>query len=344
MKGERRESVLMRFGAGLVFAALLALSTATPAAAGSSDEVKGWIAAVDLALTQPAGLDEEYAFQSNGLVTPVQGTRRTIDNSADSTFRITGGYSFGLGMGRLEVSYWSFDHGDSESGRLDGFVFPSVFGYGAYSTYAYFLSDPSGVSTSAHSQINADTVDVDYSRAMDVGDNFSFRWLAGLRTATFKEDVKFSGADATYFVKQYRQMNSDAFGLKVGGRGTFGFTRLFSLEGGVALSLLQTDVKGHSSQSITGSFATATEDNRAEDKNGRGQILDVDLKGVWTEGPVSIYLGYSVSSWDGMARDPNPPRTQGTPLTPGGNRDSVSFDSFNVGVIYRFGARGLAPP
>ena len=325
---------------------------AGPAAAG--DDVKGWMVALDLALTQPGGLDQEYALQSDTSTTPVQGTRHLLDIDADSTFRITGGYNFGLDLGSLEVSYWSFDSDDARSETMGGVVYPTVFGYGYFSNYSLYsssLTSSYGVRTRAESSLKASSLDVDYSRAIDAGENFTLRWLAGLRTVTFEEEVKFDGSDTDYYgygtsIQQRRHVDSDAFGVKVGGRGTFGFTKRFSMEGGASISLLRADVKGDSEQTIIDSITpfTGSERNRGEDSSGRGQILDLEIRGIWTEGPLSIYLGYSASSWEGLVRDPNPPRTSFFPLAAGRSRDTVSFDSFNVGAIYRFGGRRLAAP
>jgi len=43
-------------------------------------------------------------------------------------------------------------------------------------------------------------------------------------------------------------------------------------------------------------------------------------------------------------RDPNPPRSTVYPTVAGRSRDTVQFTSFDVGLIYRFGARRLAAP
>jgi len=343
--------------------AMLVLAPATPASA-ADEEMKGWILGLDLALTQPGGFDQEYAIERDPLATPVHGRRHLLDNDAKATTRIMAGYNFGLGLGSLEVSYWGFDNDDSRSDVVSGYVYPTVFGYGYYSSSSPYLASPYGVRTRAKSSIKATSLEVDYSRALDVGDNFTFRWLAGLRSVTFEEEVQFDGSTSVYIyggyygayyatseISQKRHMDSDAFGIKVGGRGTFGFTRRFSLEGGAALSLLTADIKGNSSQAVSyvdplspaASFSF-TESNRAEGESGRGQILDLDLRGIWTEGPLSIYLGYSASSWEGLVRDPNPPRSHYFPFAAGRARDSVSFTSFDVGIIYRFGARRLAAP
>ena len=345
------------FGPGICLAALLALA-ATPAAAGG-DEVKGWILGLDLALTQPGGLDQEYAFQTDILTTPFPGRRHLLDNDPKATTRIGAGYNFGLDLGSLEVSYWGFDNDDGRSGVMSGEVYPTVFGYAYYGFTSAYLSSPYGVRTRAKSHVQAASLDVDYSRALDVGSNFTFRWLAGLRSVTFEEEVTFEGSATdyygfTYSITQKRHVDSSAFGVKVGGRGSFGFTKRFSLEGGVAVSLLQANIKGDSRQTIASDKVILTDPpvpplsvswlNRADGDSGRGQILDLDLKGIWTEGPLSVYLGYSASSWEGLVRDPNPPRSTVYPLISGRSRDSVSFNGFNVGIIYRFGARRLAAP
>lgn len=342
-------------GTGICVAALLALAAAPAAAA--AEEVNGWILGLELALTQPGGLDQEYAFEGDILTTPIQGRRHLLDNDPKATTRISAGYNFGLDLGSLEVSYWGFDNDDSRSEAMSGYVYPTLFGYG-YSPSEYgfispFLSSPYGVRTLAESQVQATSLDVDYSRALDVGSNFTFRWLAGLRSVTFEEEVTFEGSASDYYgygysITQKRHMDSSAFGVKVGGRGTFGFTKRFSLEGGLAVSLLRADIKGDSRQTITSTdpydpFTTSWR-NEADGDSGRGQILDLDLRGTWTEGPLSIYLGYTASSWEGLVRDPNPPRSTFYPLIAGRSRDSVSFDGFNVGIIYRFGARRLAAP
>ncbi len=340
------------FVPGICLAALLALAAAPAAAA--DDEVRGWVLSLDLALTQAGGLDQEYALQTNIFASPIPGRRHLIDNDPSATFRIRGGYNFGLDLGGLQVSYWGFDNDDRRADLMSDDVYPTLFGYG-YSYYGSpaYLSSPYGVRTLAKSSVQASSLDVDYSRALDVGGNFTFRWLAGLRTVTFEEEVTFRGTVPDYYgydysISQKRHIDSTAFGVKVGGTGSFGFTKRFSLEGGAALSLLQARIKGDSRQTIASSdpydpFSVSWRNYGKED-SGHGRILDLDLRGVWTEGPLSVFLGYSASSWEGLVRDSNPPRSPFYPLVAGRSRDSVSFSGFNVGVIYRFGARRLAAP
>ncbi len=345
-------------GPGACVLALLILAAASPAAAASDEDVKGWVVAVDLALTQPSGLDQEYAFQFDTTSVPQTGIRHIMKNDADATFRFTAGYNFGLAMGGLQVSFWSFDHDDKQSDSLSGQVFPSIFGYGLYTQSYPFVEayNAPGVGTFATSSVKASTVDLEYTRALDVGENFTFRWLAGLRTADFEEGrtVELQGAYAgkPMTIQQNGHMDSKARGIKVGGRGIYGFTKHQSLEGGLAFSLLQGDSKGDSSQTfrvfdaadLTAPPTVYSEAQRAEDKSGQGQILDLDLKYVWTADALSVYLGYSYSAWEGLVRDPNLPRTTYFSVTGAGGRDTVIFSGFDVGIIYRFGARRLAAP
>jgi hypothetical protein len=338
---------MRRVATGWALAALLALAAPTGASAAANDELKGWMLALEVALTQPSGLEQEYAVLSTIPPSPVAGSRLLLDNDADLTYRISGGYNFGLDMGSLEVSYWTFDNDDKESGAQSGYVIPALFGYGFYSFQAAYLG---GATTRATSSVKASTLDVDYSRALDVGERFTFRWLAGLRTASFEEDRSLDVDGATagydYAVRQTRHFDSDAFGVKVGGRGSFGFTEHFGMEGGLAVSLLQADSKGNSFQSITelSGPVTSSERNRGEDDSALGKIIDVDLRGTWTSGALSVYIGYSASSWEGFVQDPNPPRSPVFPIIAGRSRDSVSFNSLNAGIIFRFGSQRLAAP
>lgn len=337
---------MRRVATGWALAVLLALAAPATASAAANDEMKGWMLALEVALTQPSGLDQEYAFL--GAPPPaVVGSRLVLDNDTDLTYRITGGYNFGLDMGSLEVSYWTFDNDDQESKTPSADVFPTLFGYGFYSTGTPYLS---GATTRATSSVKASTLDVDYSRALDVGEKFTFRWLAGLRTASFEEerslDVDGAYGGYSYSIRQTRHVDSDAFGVKVGGRGTFGFTEHFGMEGGLAVSLLQADSKGDSFQSVTdlSGPTTSSERNRGEDDSGTGKIIDLDLRGTWTSGALTVYIGYSASSWEGFVEDPNPPRTSFFPIASARSRDSVSFDSLNAGIIFRFGSQHLAAP
>jgi hypothetical protein len=314
-------------------AALAVLASGSPAHAAGAD-YQGWFVALDLATTQPTGLDQSAA----NLVDPATGftTRKVIDNDADFTFAIKGGYSWGE-LGGLEVSYWSFDNDQSED-HVDNanYVFPTVFGYGynlgSYGLYAY----PTTYTTS--SSVKASVIDVDYFRAMDVGERFTIKWLAGLRSASYEEDLGFNGSDSggSYYIES-KHIESDAFGVKVGAVLSFGFTDRFALQGKMAFSFLQGSTQSQRSiQSVVGSDRVEVDAD-----NVRGEIRDYDLRGVWMWENLDVYLGYGGQTWDGLVEDPLGSGSCCSVSTyQTSTRNSIGFNSLHAGIVFRFGGHG----
>ena len=111
--------------------AALSLAAAVIAAAGwpamaAPEDYKGFFLALDLANTQPNGLDQQYATYID--LTTGFGTRKVIENDADLTYEVKIGYSWGP-LGGLAVSYWSFDNEDEVQDTVTGStVYPTVFG------------------------------------------------------------------------------------------------------------------------------------------------------------------------------------------------------------------------
>jgi hypothetical protein len=342
-------------------AAALALWAPAGHAEAAGDDVKGWYFAVDAALTQPSGLDQDYALQVDLFSSPVRSRIHRIDNDDDATFRGTVGYNFGLGLGSLQVAWWGFENNDAGSMSGYGAVVPTLFGYSYINAYysSYYPGFLSGglypVTAASESKVEATLIDLDYIRPMDAGESFTVRWLAGLRVASFEEEQTFAGTDTFYsLITSSKRIEADGFGIKAGATAVYDFTPNFSVEGGVAASLLQAKTKAEADvfqTDLTGLFFPTTigETIRDEDDFVRGHILDLDLRAVWSAGPIDVYAGYTVSSWEGIVRDPLPPRSSGFPFPSGlpsgaDSRDGISFNSVQVGIRWRIPARGLAGP
>jgi len=326
--------------AAFAVAALSIWAFATPAAAADKD-FRGWFAALDLALTQPNSLDQHFASRVDSL-TPeaVVGERLVLENDSDATFRASVGYNFGLDLGSLQVSYWSFDNDDSQTGTVAGALVPTIFGYGY--NLSMYISNPA---FAAGSSVKASTADLDYTRSIEVGDNFKLRWLAGLRVASYEEEQAFAGTDGTYSYFQDKRIDADALGLRVGATGVFDFTEHFRLEGGMSVSFLQGNTKGKASEASDSTFfciggvAPCSETLEGEDEYVRGEIRDLDLRAVWGAGPVDVSIGYSASFWDGLVKDPVPANgASGFSFAgEGPSRDGISFNSLHVGILWKFG-------
>ena len=319
------------------FTALLLVALVTPTVA-ADNEYKGWFAALDVALTQPNSLDQHYADNIDPSGPIFQSRRLAIDNDTDTTIRFNFGYSWGT-QGSLQVSYWEFDNEDRESGFLAYYVYPQVVGSGSYFYYAQFLYD---ADFEARSTVTATTIDLDFVRPVEIGDTFTLKWLAGLRVAEYEEDLSFLGDDGGSIYFQEKHLESDAVGLRVGVAGVFEFTEHFALESGLEVSFLQADTEA------TGSMSDDTGvpilGFQASDDNTSGEIRDVWVEAVWSYDHLDWYLGYAVSSWDGLVTDPFSNVGQSPflilPITGGRGREGISFNSAYGGVRWRFGGPG----
>ena len=332
------------------------LAASAPAEAASSD-FKGWLVSLDLALAQPVGLDNHIATVSNVNVFPSRTERITMENDPDVTWRAQVGYGFGLDLGQIKVSYWSFDNDDKESFTRTGFVAPALFGYGFYGSmyicnktgYYGYCDSSLPLTFTGGSGVKAKTWDVDYSRDSEVGSRFSLNWLAGLRVASYEEEQSFEAFDGLYLYRQAKSWDADAVGLRVGAGGTLGITEHFSLRGSLAYSALLGSTEGKSSQTFvnggnTCGFPPCTDIREGKDDKLRGNILDLELKGVWSAGPVDVSLGFVSSNWSGFVQDPVPAQAFGL-IPEGSSNDSIGFDRFEFGVLWRIGgSRGVGPP
>jgi len=323
-----------------VFMALALLALGAPAHAVDTD-YKGWYGNLDLALSQPNSLDQDFANHSRATGTgTAQNERLSMDNDTSLTYRLDVGYSWGR-KGRLQVSFWQFDNDDSRGDTLNGGVYPTIFGYGTYG--AQYIFNPSGVDFEATSNTKASTWDVDFIRPMRAGDTLTINWLAGLRVAKFEEDQSFEGFDGVYTYTQDKHIESNAVGLRVGATMAFNFTKHFGVEAGAAFSFLQGDTEGISHQSCPAGSScdaggvTSRESNEAQDDAVRGDIQDYHLRAVWSSGPLDWYVGYGMSAWGGIAADPVPAIISGVGGSPPQTRNNISFNGFDVGVRWRFG-------
>jgi hypothetical protein len=323
-------------------ASLVMLATANPAFA-ADDQARGWYAALDLALAQPNSLDQHYADVTDFSSGTPRSERLVLENDADSTFRLSVGYRFGKGLGSLQVSYWTFDNDDRQEGAVAGYVVPAIFGSGYYGTYygGYYGAYLANPAVTATSSVKATTMDVDYQRPMAAGEKTTINWLMGLRLATYEEDQGFVGNDGGGDYIQTKHIESDAAGFRFGASARFAFTKSFSLQGGVAMSFLQADTEGTASQTFPGG---AIETRHAEDDYIRGTIWDFDLRALWTFGALDYYVGYTASSWEGMVADPVPANTAADSFptflpfpSPARDRESIGFNGWQAGVVWRFG-------
>lgn len=322
-------------------AAFLLLAATSPARADDKG-YKGWFAALDLATTQPNGLDQHFANEPAGA--PPDNVRRlVIDNRSHLSWRGSVGYGFGKDWGSLQASYWSFDHEDSDSGTAPYAFWPTIFGSDYTNGVVYM---PDATDFKATSKIKARTYDLDYVRPIAVGEKFTVKWLAGLRAARFEEDQHLAATDAVFgLVLESKHLESRAYGPRLGVTGVFGFTRHFSLEAAMAVSFMQAN-SDHDSSEMPGTNPTPapTITFKGSNKHNRGEIRDFDFKVVWDYGPVDYFVGYEASEWDGLVTDFLVTALCCAPSPADGARQTIAFNSFHAGITYRFGRVREPPP
>ena len=222
------------------------------------EDYKGWFLALDLASTQPGGLDQQYAtyVDQSGGPTNGFGTRMVIENDADLSYGASIGYAWGA-LGGLAVSYWGFDNEDEVVDSVTGsLVYPTVFGMYAFNYGQSFSLGNAGyfpVDLTATGKVQASTIDIDYFRPMQAGEKLTITWVAGLRSATFEEDRTFDGADTSgvYYIET-KHIESDGFGVKLGATAMFGFTDHFGLQGSMAFSFLQATIDAVATRNVNG--------------------------------------------------------------------------------------------
>jgi hypothetical protein len=334
----RRRSIPARAAVlGVALVATMAVAAAPALAADPSYE--GWFLALDAAMTQTTGLDQHYATAYD----PATGGQELLilDNDAGFSGQAGIGYKWGE-LGALTLSYWSFDNDDNTSAvENTRVIYPTVFGgYGANNspyggTYGLGVGYSFPVNYSVTSSVKASTIDLEYSRPVQVGERVTISWIAGLRSVTFEEDLGFSGDDsAGYYYIQDRHIKSDGYGIKVGALFGFGLTEHFNLQGLLAFSLLQGSTDAVTTQTAVGGFDDLTVSN----DNIRGEIRDYDLRAMWSWKTVDAYFGYGGSTWDGLAADPTGDMNNlGATKSDGHDRSSIGFNSFHAGVVFRFG-------
>ncbi|HEU5179662.1 MAG TPA: Lpg1974 family pore-forming outer membrane protein [Candidatus Polarisedimenticolia bacterium] len=310
--------------------------------ASHAEDARGWLLALDLALAQPTGVDQPLA-----LVSAPRSERISLEHDADLAWGAGLGYAFGPNHGRIQVSYWTFENDDAENFTQTGTVYPQLFGYGYYGSF-YLCNQSSGgcdstlpVSFAGTFNIKASTWDLDYADTLEITEHFGLKWLAGLRTASYEQEQSFEGFDGYYTYLQDKSLDVDAIGIRVGAAGDFHLSQHFSLRAGMAYSSLIGTSEGKASQRIV--ELGLSESRSGKDDNFSGSILDLELRGVWSAGPVDISLGLTNSQWNGFPRDQVPAvGFQG--VGESSVDDSLSFSSFEVGLLWRFGRQRFTSP
>ncbi len=240
---------------------------AAPAAAqlgwgrGPGSEEEGFFLFVEAVLATPRGTDQVVATteeEANGTRTlrPV-----AVDWGGEPAGRLPLGYRWPGGT-RVAVRCWRFDNdtgvrGDGPAGGLTHFqVGTPIYAYGYY--YGT-LGAPGHFDFVG--RIEAESLDLDWGRSEEFGEQLRLEWSLGLRFAGLDETLEgfydFDASTSAYFGEfayfASRTSESRMAGLGATLEGDYRFTERFHLRGRASLSVLDGSVEGRSSLVAAGS-------------------------------------------------------------------------------------------
>jgi len=318
---------------------------------GYGYEQEGFFVLLDLAVTQPGNTDQVIGQTLDFAGTSERSGTIAPDWSSGPAGRVGFGYRWASGSS-VSLAVWRYDDDASldadgpAGGFLDFTIGPSVFVGGNLVSFG----DPGHAAFDA--SIEATTVDVAFARRHELSDTLAVEWSAGLRFASFDENLNgsydlcaSSGCTGGTFLPGEvvydadRSTESSMLGVRTGVTGRYRLSPSMAVRSGIAVSLLTGDLESTSGLTPSGTVNTATEPATrfVEDESDRsGQIVDLDLGLEFdvVRDRLRLSVAWEHSVWDGIARDlaRNPPGQ----FAINASRDSVSFTGLRLGVSYRF--------
>ena len=194
-------------------------------------------------------------------------------------------------------------------------------------------------------EVEARTADLAWGHNVSISEEFSMDLTVGLRFADFKETMDGSYGEVDEFdlgtgpVLASKSNQGEMFGLRLAARGSYRFSRSFSLTASLGFSMLDGELTASSSlipQGTVGGDPILPNAISVKDDGRSGSIVDVDVALVWNSSSetVKVWLGWEQSTWEGIATDlvRNFPGT----IAPLRDRDAVVFSGYKLGVWVGF--------
>jgi len=336
----------------LTAVAIVLAASAGPASAQHYEE-DGFFLFLDAIFTTPQNTDQVIAVTVDTDAGPGQVQSQQVivtDWSSDPAGKLQLGYRWASGS-MVSLTYWGFDSdqrtvGDGAAGSTMYFgIGPTIFYdgayYGTYGVPGHF---------DIVSDIEATSLEIEAGKKHALNDAFLLEWAVGVRWADFSETQSgfYDFDDSSYpFFGDYRYAvaksnDSSMTGMEVGGRATYAFGEMLSVDSGLAFSFLEGDVDSRSSNVPIGALnATAlpSASVSVKDNDRSGTIVDFDFNVVihLADDRYRVWLGYEYSDWEGLTVDLA--RKQAALFgrqTSFEVRDGIAFSGFKVGVGFLF--------
>ncbi len=324
-----------------------ALIVFAPAALAAHDpDRKGWFIDLGGAGVTPGNVNTPILFSApaDGALSGGSGDFASevewMDFDSDFAFRVGGGYSWGK-QGALQVSYWEYSDTGSSDGFSDSYYYGSGdnynwFGVGPTAAFGYSFYYP--VEWDFEQEIEARTVDVEYTRTHQMNSPLVLTWGVGLRFAEFDEDVTgeylVDPGVGNYRFPAERNLDGDGWGFTGSVGAGYDFNDYFGLATNLRVGFINSDVDAtHEITDVDGYYAAAgatwSEEASVEDEVANTVDFDFDLTFHLME-HLDIDVGYGYTTWTDLPTSPLSRALFGTDdqagfVIPGENRDRISF-------------------
>lgn len=307
----------------------------------ASTERQGAFIFVEGILTNPRNTDAVVATMQS----PTELVTVLPDWEDEVAGRIGVGYRWANGNA-LSGVYWSYtaDQTASGSGPADGSTYFAI-GPPIPTASGYIGNQGTPGSFDVQTELEAKTMDLLWSRRLDLGSDFVLDVSAGLRSASFEETLTGSYDQVDGFdpdsgaLLADKRNESTMIGLRFAGRGVYNFTDRWSLSGSLGFSFLDGEIESHSTLTPTGTaggVGVLPNTVAIKDDGRSGSIVDADIVLAWqsSSGTIRVYGGWEQSIWDGVVTDlvRNFPGT----IAPLRERDSITFSGYKLGLGFRF--------
>ncbi|MFQ5701592.1 MAG: Lpg1974 family pore-forming outer membrane protein [Acidobacteriota bacterium] len=332
----------LRFPA-LAAAALVVLLGAPGVPAAQDPDWEGWFIDLDTALLTPGNTNTPVQsttrppFASRPVDTTVQWT----DWDSDAAFRFGFGYSFGR-EGTLKVSYWNYDDSTSAGGSAPDYT---VGGYNWWTVGPVTNLDGSyyyAQQWQFNHDIEAETIDLEFTRSRAVSKPVLVTYGVGLRYASFEETVDGrylvdpGGIDARFPAS--RHIDSDGFGL-TGSLGVdYDFTEFLGIRTNLRVGFLTADIDAEQELTDLDSYSgggTIREEAHFNDEVAT--TIDFDVNLAFHTGPyLDVDVGWMFTTWSDLVQHNLSRSTQGLfgePTITGEDRDRINWSGARLRLI-----------
>jgi hypothetical protein len=320
----------------LVCAAICALILAAPVFADNHEEGEGdapdFFVMVEGAFTKASGPGGTYSLLQPNSDGQPQGMIQAADLDESFAPRVSFGWNAGNGWWALSWSQWDDENDSSVSASDPSYVWDTL--YHSDEAWDNFEGTASALRT-----VEASTIDLTYGRKVFGDDNFSGRWMFGLRQASLDHMLNTTYADL-FDELHHVDLASEASGIGfVGGvSGSYNLNEKWFVTGGFQYSFLTGEVEAMSYMEATdvlGSFVDVDADVMSEEDR-TFSIMTASASLVWHPTDSTYYwIGYELSQWENVVDTHLFPDdvSEGFIQT---DTTGINFDGFKFGLGFTF--------